>query len=1033
MTKKLLTSFVLTIIFAMQVYAQGRTVSGKVTDKKGEAIPGANIVVKGNTAIATVSSDNGTYSLANVPDNATVIITASLYIEIEIATGTNSVVNVTMNGDDELEAVTVTAYGDAGKRGITSSSSVVNGSVFSKLPMQSADRAMQGRLAGVQVNSSTGQPGGALNVRVRGVSSITAGNAPLYIIDGVQITNRETARIGNISSSNPLASINPADIESIEVLKDAASAAIYGAQAANGIVLVTTKRGKSGATKIDFNIQEGFVQPMRLYNVLNARQLATIAPEGYLNDGASPASATTQSANIFGNPNDPNLTDFNWRDATFRTARLSTYDMSFAGGDDKTTFYIAGSYNKTDAQVIASDWNRGTLKANFTNKTSDRLSLGLNLSLAVQNQKGAINGGNFISSPFFAAFLTRPNQSPYLPGGTLENPSAGGFNTAVSYFGFPFNQLQFAEQAVSKSNSVFIVSNMNATYSISKSLKAIGYIGVDFSQNRDEAYRPRTIAGSTAANGGTLTLINARNVGYNSNVGINYNKVFDKKHTVSIISGAEIKYEQFETVSATSFNFVRPSLYQLGLGSTLRPPGQQFTEYKRAGIFAQAKYDYKGKYFIDGTLRRDGSSRFGLDSRWGSFYAIAGAWALSEETFIKEGVPAISNLKLRASYGRVGNSNVGDFSYLGTYSGASPSGNSFAYLGQPALNVARLDNNLLGWESSYNTNIALDLGLLRNRFTISVDVWRRNNKDLLLDNPLAADAGIRSPEITQNIGEMRNQGIDLEIGATVIEGKKFKWITSFNNSWLSNKVISLGEGINYSLPLNAFVGEPINPILAQQFIGVNPATGRPMYEDKDGNMTYAPSQNYNKLDDLTQRGDYKIMGSRLPKYFGGWTNTFTYAGLSLDILWQYQVGNDVLIADFDNILNGTAGDANQDVRILDRWTKPGDVTNIPRLSQTGTIDGVLLSPNSQFSTRFLSDASYLRLKQVTLRYDLSSDILKDSKIFRSASVYVQAINLYTYTNFAGIDPEVSGNTSNGSTYNNFPSGRQFTIGVSFGL
>lgn len=971
------------------VFAQSRVITGTVTSTEDNlGVPGATVLVKGTT-IGTATDLDGKYSISVPAGNNVLVFTFVGLSPQEVTIGNRTTIDVAMEPDiQSLSEFVITSYGDQSKREITGAISSVKGEVFENLPVQSFDRAMQGRIAGVQVTSTSGQPGGTLNVRIRGVGSINAGNDPLYIVDGVQVNNGGLSGQG---SQNALASINPNDIESIEVLKDAAAAAIYGAQAANGVVLINTKKGKKGKSQVKVSVQEGIVQPLNLYDVMDASQLAGIKRVAYQNRGL----ATSGSDATYGNPEDPNLQSYDWLDALYREGRLSVYDISVSGGDEKTTFFLSGSYTKQEGQIEMSDYSRATGRLNVTHRPNKNLTVAANLSLSFQNTNGSIDRGNFVNGPFVAGFSARPNVPIYNEDGT--------FAPYPSNHLFGYNIVQGVFQELRSGKTVQTVSNLQLNYQFAPWLSFTSYFGLDFSDNADINNRPSTIP-VFSSYGGASVFTARRNTNFNTNHNFNFNKKFNDVHTVSGILGFEYKGSQSDLQSATGRGFPNPTLIYLNNAATPFAVGSSFTEYKRAGFFGQAKYDYDDRYTADVIVRRDGHSRFGEQNRWGTFYAASAGWRLSSESFLQD-VTWLDNLRVRASYGVTGNSDIANFA------SRTLVGSSGQYLGQGGLDLSQLGNDLLTWEESETINLGFDATIFNGRIITTVDFWRKNSNNLLFNTPLPTDSGFGS--ITRNTGEVRNQGIDLDIQTVNVVAGKFQWSTGFNITFLENELISLYDGLD-RIGNNLIVGKPISFFYTNKYLGVNPANGRAMYDDGTGtgNFTYVTG-------DATL--DYR--GSTLPSSYGGLSNTFSYGPLTLEVFFQYQFGNLATNSDLYNLANWGSGTGNLLVSQLDYWKQPGDVTTVGRPYEGGQEPGT--SNVNTFSTRLISDGGYVRLKQVTLNYTLGSAAA--SKIgMASASLFVQGLNLATFTKYNGIDPEAN---SIGNTYGAYPNARQISAGI----
>jgi TonB-linked SusC/RagA family outer membrane protein len=1000
------------LVFVLYAWAQDRTVSGKVTDADtGETLPGVNVLLKG-TGTGVNTDLDGNYKISVPSDGGTLVFSFIGMQKMESAIGARSIIDIELVTDiRQLSEVVVTGYGSQLKREITGSVSSVKGDVIEDLPLQSFDRAIQGRVAGTQIQAASGAPGGAMNIRIRGIGSVNSGNDPLIIIDGVQVASAGQSTQG---SSNPLNSINPNDIESIDILKDAAASAIYGAQAANGVIVVTTKTGaKKGATQINLSVQEGVVQPRNLYNVLNANQFTRLKEEAQLNVGLDPNDPNTGSYALFGNPEDPSsYTEYDWQEEMFQDARFSNYDISMSGGDEKTSFYFGGSYNTQDGQIIQSNFERYTGRLNITHQANDKLTVGAKFSLAHIKNFGTIANGNFVNGPWVAAFEASPTSPATDENGDYNGyPSNGLYNHLFGY-----NILQGVNEEIRIGRTLQTISSANATYQITPSLSASAFVGLDFSFNKDENNRPSTIPVFAAA-GGSVFLNNRRSVSMNTNYNINYSKTFNDVHSVKALVGYEYKFETREGASLGANQFANPFFRLPGDGQPTSVGGF-FQEYKRLGVFGKVDYAYDDKYLASVTVRRDGHSRFGSESRYGTFYAGSVGWRLSEESFLKD-VSFISDLKLKASYGVLGNAEIGNYESLTTWGGSSGQ-----YLGQSPVTITQLGNDQISWEEEESMNIGADFSLLSNRLFGNVDFWRTNNDGLLFNVPFFQNAGINNNSVTANVGSVRNQGIDIEVGGIIVDNGGFRWDSRVNVSFLQNEVTALADTdtiFNGSIP-SLIVGQPVSFFYLLEYGGVNPANGRAMIVDKDGNLSY--------------NGDFEdgsVRGNPIPTSFGGWSNTFSYKGLSLDVFFQYQYGNDAFTGDFYNLLSGD-GVGNQSVGILERWQKPGDVTNVPQVTPNGTINGIDQSFGFIGTDRFMSDASYLRLKTLTLSYDLPSALMKTLRM-RSGRVFVQGVNLLTWTGYNGIDPEVvANNNANGaSSFGAYPLGRQFSAGINIGL
>lgn len=995
MKKHLLLSLMLMLGFCAQVWAQDRVVSGKVTSSEdGSALPGVSIAVKGTTR-GVQTDANGIYKVS-VPNNATLTISFIGFESQSIAVGNRTTLDVKLvSSAKELSEVVVTGYGNSTiKRNLTGSAVSVSGSTIENLPMQSFDRALQGRAAGVRVTATSGQPGGAINVRIRGVGSINAGSDPLYIVDGVQVAN---GGLSGQASSNVLASINPNDIETINVLKDASAAAIYGAQAGNGVVIITTKRGKAGRTKFNFAAQEGFTDVLKKLDVLSAADFAQLKIEAFTNralaTGASVATARQNAITQYGDPATVQNTD--WQDVVYRRARLRMYDLSASGGDEKTRFYLAGSYNFQAGQVIKSDFSRGTFKLNVDHKATKRLSFETSINLSAITQNGAISDGAFINSPFFAAALILPNQAVYKDDGTFNAPLTGAFS---------YNPLQSVTYETRKNTTIQTVSSFAAKYEIAKGLVFRSFYGVDYASNRDDNYRDQIVP-QFATIGGQAVATSRTTLNWNTSQTLNFDKKFNDSHSVTGLLGGEYRQEVRETFSATGQGFPNGLFRTLAAAARPITTTGDYTTWRIASVFTQVNYNFRDKLLMSGTLRYDGSSRFGSDKRYGLFPSVSAAYRLSEESFLKNSA-VVSDLKFRVSYGTAGNSDIGNFASRALF------GLGGQYIDLPGIRPSQLGNNNLSWEIARTLNLGVDFSLWSGRVRGSVDAYRRVNDKLLLAKPLPDDSGFGS--VSENIGAVENKGLEFEIETVNVRSGDFQWRTSFNASIPRNKILRLLPGQN-NIGTGLWVGSPISVNWYPTFAGVNPADGRGMWLDSLGNITY-----------VLQARDSKIQGTTYEKWNGGLTNTISYKGLELEFFFQGLFGNQILNNNaFFMETSTSSGWNNLQSQLTDRWTTPGQFAQFPRSYEGGVEPGS--SSISSFSSRHLEDGSYIRLKQVTVSYTFPSKLISRLGL-SNARIFAQGINLLTWTKYTGLDPEVLF-----TEIGRYPQGKQYTMGLQIGF
>ncbi|WP_448518701.1 SusC/RagA family TonB-linked outer membrane protein [Rhodoflexus sp.] len=1009
--------FLLLMLLPFLAMAQ-KTITGRViSNEDKEPLPGVTVQVKGTTT-GTQTDFEGKFRIT-VEDNAKVLIFRFLGLRTqEVEINNRSIIDVSMIVDDRvLNEVVVTGYSVIEKREITGAIASVKGDVIQNLPMQSFDRALQGRAAGVLVQSANGAPGGAVSVRIRGVGSITAGNQPLYIVDGVQMNIRNDG--GETVNNNPLAFLNPNDIESIEVLKDAATASIYGAQASNGVILVTTKKGKQASrTNFEFNYYRGIVEPIRVLDVMNTQEFIAARIEAIQNSSptASPAAVRNTALSQLGFPT--TMTDaeiaalptYDWQREAYKTGIINNYELAASGGTDKTTFYASLSANQQDASLINIDFSRIAGRLSLTQKVNSKLTFetGINLSTFTQRGPyGSANGSLAFGAPQYSAPIILPFNPIYDP----ESPTG--------FFGLPgtgqvlvgdLSQNVIANSNFIKSKGLTnqMVANLSATYQIAKGLTFKAFGGMDYRMLYTEFYGDPRLSDYFNIQG-TLTVNNNYNKNLTTNATLNYTKNFAEKHTINALIGTEYREDIQEANGSNGQGFPTPDFSTTNAAARPVSISGFWTGFSRSGAFTNVRYDFSKKYIVNLTARYDGSSRFGANTRFGLFPSVSGAWNISEEAFLK-GNQTLSELRLRASWGTTGNDQIGNFASRSLY------GLGGVYQGNQGIGPSGLGNPDLRWERNVTTNLGIDYALFEGRVRGAVEAYRRLSKDLLLSQPVPQTSGFSS--ITQNVGEVMNQGIEIELNTTNFNTESgFKWETNFNISFLENKVTKLYDGLDV-LPgnLGIRVGFPLFTNVGVPFAGVNPANGRPMWYDKDGNITY-----------LVLAADQRPLGhSNLSTMFGGFTNTFSYKGLELAVFFQYDYGRvaanqqEFRLADLGGVLrNGLR------YYYENRWTTPGQITDVPKPANNRTeIAGRISSYQS--INRFYQDASYIRLKQLTLSYNLQSAWVSKAKL-NGLRVYAQAVNLLTWTKWTGFDPEfVDLGTGNQGI---IPQARNYTFGV----
>jgi TonB-dependent starch-binding outer membrane protein SusC len=1019
-TKRLIP--ILAFLFAALVTnAQNKTVTGKVTDDKNTPLGSANVQQTGNVGNTVNTKVDGTFSISVPTSTKSLVISYVGYEKKTVNIGNDNYMEVQLTQvGSKGDEVVVVGYQVRKKRDEAGAISSIKASQIENQPNLSLDKALQGKAAGVLVQANNGIPGGSINVRIRGEASLNAGNSPLYVIDGVQINTRND---GAFTQANPLAFLSPDDIESIDVIKDAATAAIYGSTASNGVVLVTTKKGKAGKTKFGLNFSVGQITPLLKAPVLNSQQFYQLRAEAVGNANNLPATSLAVKQNVltfFRVPGANTMTDaqadaaaaalptYDWQDESFTKGLVRNIELYMSGGTDKAIYRISASTQLQETFVTKADFNRQGVKFDLTNKPNDKLTFttSINLSSFKQNNPFATDG-SFLGSPAFSAPAILP-----------MNPVR---NTDGSYYGIP-GQTPFASLigtlnqnivAVNDFNSGFtrtnqLVANFSPEYKIKSWLTLKLFGGLDYRVVQGKNVRDQR----TPDGFGRKGIVNVQS-NWNTNklvsASLAFNKAITSVHKIDGVVGTEYRDELNESITATGDGF--PTFEFTNLNSAANPfsVGEFYTGFKRNGIFAGLNYNYDSKYLVGVTARYDGSSRFSAKNRYGTFGGIKLGWNMDRENFLINS-KVVSQLRLRVSTGSTGQDQIGNFDALGLFgSGGIYNGNAGTFFNQ-------LENPTLKWETTTDKNIGIDFGLFKNRITGSFEVYQKNTKDLLLTQPVQLTTGFAG--ITSNIGKLRNQGIELTINADVIRAKDtraFKWDVTFVAAQNKQKVTELYGG-NQILPSDPSirVGEPVNVLFTQRYAGVNPATGRPMWLDTFGNLTYQVAAR-----------DRVVQGpTRLPIYTFGFTNNISYKGFTLTAFFQGEYGRYSTDGQV-NFLTENLARINELQYIYDnRWTTPGQLTYVPRMNANGA---ETKGSGAQSGNRMWFKADYIRLKNVMLSYDFSSKILSKLKI-SNARFYVQGTNLFTYSDWYGYDVEFVG-TATGI----IPQSKNVTMGIQIGF
>jgi len=961
-----------------------KKISGTVTDaSNGSTLPGVSIVVKG-TLTGTVTDVNGLYTI-EVPDELSVLVYSYIGYQKVERLANMDVINVALRPvATELDEMVVVGYGSSSRKLLTSAISTIKAGEITESPSSSIDQVLQGKSTGVQVVSNSGTPGGGISVRVRGISSINAGSNPLYVVDGIPIITGDFGQIGFSGQTiNAISDLNPNDIESISVLKDASATTIYGSRASNGVILITTKKGAAEKTRINFSAYYGIQQVGKKLNMLNAREYMDYKNEASIAAGGLPVFTPEDISS--------NTIDTDWLDEVLRTAPIANYELSAAGGSKATKFYVSGNYFTQEGTLIGTAYDRLSGRANLDFKVNDRIDMGANIgiSYSVNDRK---EGDQSLNSPLANAISTPAIYAVYNEDGTYNDD--GPFANPVSIGNLHLN----------KSYAFRSISSIYADAKLWPGLSFQTKWSADYYNLREHTYDPPTTRQGGKYNGlGIESSANVLNV-VSNNI-FKYMTEINDKHRINALVGYSFEKYQRRSSYLRGQDFPNENFQYIASAASITEGSSSALDRGLNSFFGEVKYDLSYNYLFTLSGRYDGSSKFGENNRYGFFPAASAAWRISEENFFN--INPVNDLKIRASYGLTGNDGIPDFAFMNLYSSGAN------YQLNPGIYPSQLPNPDLKWESTAQLDIGFDLTMFDSRLTFNFDYYNKQTKDLLLYRPVPPSSGFGS--YISNIGEMKNNGIEMLLAAKILESD-FKWDVSTNFSLNRNEVTKLyndqpidqiGRGEN-----SVRVGEPIGIFYNYESLGVDPSTGDMVFNDIDG-------------DGEITENDRTIIGNPNPDFIGALTNNFSYRGFALSVVLQYTYGND--------IFNGTRryiesmkGQDNQLETIIDRWKQPGDITQVPRAT---TAD---LNNNDRASSRFIEDGSYLRFKTIRLSYNFDSDVLEKMKI-NKIELYLVAQNLITITNYSGMDPEVNyaGNDDlrYGTDFFTYPTSRTITAGI----
>ncbi|KQS33876.1 TonB-dependent receptor [Dyadobacter sp. Leaf189] len=1023
-----ITVVLLTVALCMfagrQTFAQEmRNVQITVYDSASKTtLPGVNVAIKGTTRGGATDAD-GRLKIQLAGDEI-VVVSFIGYEKKEIVTGARSEIEVVLAASQTmLDELVVVGYGTQKRSELTGSVTSVKADEIQKVPTSSFTSSLQGKIPGVYINQTSGAPGGAASVRIRGVGT-TGGNQPLYVVDGFPLGGGGMGVSGSSDRIDGLSIVNPNDIESIEVLKDAAAASIYGARAANGVILITTKRGKDGSTRINLDAYTGMQELWRKPDFLNATEFATLANELYTNSGMTP-NPEWANPGSFGNGT-------NWINQVFRTAPVQNYDLRISGGSKKISGALSLGYRDQQGTLIETWYKRFTGRITGDLKVNDKLRFGSSLAFALSRAKGQQNQELRIG-----IFNLAQQFYPTLGPNDVVNGSSAYYTTQGD------NPLLRAKSIDNQLRNMRMFGNIFGEYEILPGLRWKTNVGLDTDNNRTSTWEPKAERGHYR----NLQAI----LGENYSQGLNWllentlsYSVSLGSHKISAVAGQTAQKNTVNWIGVTARDFQNEQLQVVnGSKDTERRASGTGSEYTLASYLARVNYAFKDKYLLSASVRRDGSSNFGPSHKWGNFPSVSAGWNISEEAFMKN-VSPVSSLKLRASWGRLGNDAIGSFGYLSSIRLGTVNDNYVLGAGQAleiGASMSRPGNPDLKWETSEQTNFGIDATFLNERLYLTADYYIKTTKDMLVSLPVSIEAGFQAaPSV--NGGKLRNSGVELLLGYRG-EAGAFTYDVSANMATLKNEVLSLGVGQPITGPTLPFTS--ISPSFTQVGQSIGYFRGyvvEGIYQTNDevnkrlqpnavaGDFKYRDVNGDSQLTDA----DRVNLGSPWPTLTYGMNVDLGYKGFDLNIMLQGIAGSEVFhsnkFAIYPLKYFGGSGVVNGSREVLDRWTPGSGKNEIPRLAY---VDANGNYANS--SSFYVEDGDYMRIRNVTLGYRIPQDLLAKTRAFQSARIYVSAQNLFTFTKYSGFDPEIGSIDPLQSGVDNgvYPQPRTFMVGVSFGF
>lgn len=1029
-------------LFFVCQFALGQIqVSGIVSDQNGMTLPGVNVFEKG-TSNGVVSDFDGNYVIT-VPETATLVFSYLGFKTLEVKVTARTSINVTLEESAEnLEEVVIIGYGSQLKENLSGSVSSVDTDALRNIPQVGVDQLMQGRASGVSITQNSGQPGSSVSVRIRGVNTISGSSEPLYIIDGVPISG-DSNNIGTSGRSiadggigegtgstdvSPLASINPNDIESINILKDASATAIYGSRGANGVVIITTKNGKNEKGTLSYNTYMAIQRPTNLIDVMDLRQYARLQNE------IGEIYGLNQQIEFL----NPDLlgSGTNWQQEIFDDAYMQSHQISFSGGSDKVNYFLSAGYVDQEGTVIGSNFDRTTIRANVNAQITDKISAGANITASRTNDKLTLNGSS--NGIVYLSLLNNPATAVYNPDGSF----AGPVTAEEIAFGLR-NPIAEALSIRNKLRRDKLFGNIYAEFKLGKYLTYRTEFGGDFGNNLSDRFLP-TFSYGAIERGTNKLSVRRENVDFwiIKNL-LTFNNTFAEKHNVTVLLGQEAQESSWQGVIAEDGNFVSNDVPVLGDGADNDFTDQYKGSTALVSYFGRLIYTFNNKYNLTASLRADGSSKFYEGNKWGYFPSVSASWRLSNEPFMSN-FNAIQNIKLYGGYGEVGNQAIPNYAYgvrLQTVN------TDFG----PGFEFANFERKELVWEASQQTNLGLDFSLFNSRLNATVEVYNKVSKDFLYQFAASdfvsggnSPGAIGAPWV--NLGKMRNRGVDVTLNYKTQGAGDFSWNSTLTVSHYKNEVLELFEGLtprgeltiddsNQNLTITQ-VGQPVGMFYGYQVEGIfrtmddiNGAPiqfGRP-FQDALFSTTWLGDIKFKDVngDGVVDSDDRTVIGNPHPDFTFGFQNSFNYKNFDLSVFMQGTYGNDVFNVVDRALTAGNRSYTNQSPSVLDYWSVENPNASSPRLARNDT-------PNINISDRYIEDGSYLRIQNVTLGYALPKDVA--NKIGMSRMRFYGSIqNLWTFTKYSGYDPEVGVYNQNallmGVDNGRYPTPRTFTLGL----